>query len=752
VSSESPHPSPPRGSPRRILGRRGTKNPVPLLPKPPSSRLRPAMFLRSLGLAAGLAALALAGPGPLPHALAQTPSTATGDTTTDTRGDWNDARVRELMARAHASRRGIIDDEELRSYRALTQGHIYFFVDPEEGERSLIRVDQVAVDLLWKAPDIVRQQVVGERSEVRLPVRDFRYYLDRLTLVQYGFGDEIQVGSGMDVAGVPHPLAVATLEGEDRIYDYRIVDAVELTLAGRADPIRLLEVEVRPVDPQEPRALGTLLLDEGDGSLVRMELGFTAASYVDRRTDRITVEVDYGLWEGRYWLPNRQVIDVRREVPDLDLGVGTVIRTVLRVGNYELNADLPPDIEFWPPVSWRPEAALRNYPFEEPLLAGLERDGIEGMEVRPDPRRLRSDARRRLGQIPESGLAPFRFHIPQASSLVRYNRAEGLYLGLGSTLTPSPSVRLRTQGGFAFAPGRPVLAMEADGIGENGWGWRLAGNWNHQSDLGLVPAAAPLVGSLAATFLGEDYLDPIRRSGVTAALTLGGGGDRTDLRLEAGLHRDRNWAQGPGQAPLDRGRSFRPIRPVEEGTFAQGSLGVTRPMQFPGGGTGDGQVTIRTVWGMDGEGGGVAGSLRLRSSWSSLARDREVSASLVGRAWAGDPLAREHRLMGGRSTLPGYPFREWGGQQMVVLGVEGAMDAGTPFFRIRGGLHAGMAGGLDPEVASAWGVSDTGGIRPSVSLGLGMVWDLLRIDGARGLREGEWQLLFSVDPRWWDRL
>ena len=687
---------------------------------------------------------------------AQTPDTAAdlreGDEVGRANGDWNDARVRELMSRAHAVRRGIIDDGELESYRALTQGHIYFFVDPEEGERSLIRVDQVAVELLWQAPDIVRQQVIGERSEVRLPVRDFQYYLDRLTLIQYGFGDEIRVGAGMDVAGVPHPLAVALLDGEERIYDYRIADSVELTLAGRPDPIRLLEVEVRPVDPQRPGAMGAFLLDQEDGSLVRMQLSFTPASYVDRRTDRIEVEVDYGLWEGRYWLPNRQVVHVRREVPDLDLGVGTVIRAVLRVGEYELNAELPPEFQFRPPVSWLPEVARRDYPFDEPLLAGLERDGVEGIESRPDPRRLRSDALRRLAGEPDSGLAPLRFHLPRASSLVRYNRAEGLYLGLGATLMPSPALRLRTRGGFALGAGHPVLGVEVDGIWGNARGWALEGSWNESPDLGLAPAAAPLVSSLGATFRGEDYLDPVRRSTIGGAVVLGGGGNGQEVRLEAGLRRDREWTGGPERAPLDRGRRFRPVRSIEPGTFADVGARVSRPLRTPAGGIGDGQLFLRTAWGLDGEGQGVAGTAHVRSTWHSTARDRELTAGLLGWAWFGDPLPQEHRLLGGRGTVPGYPFRAWAGQRGGLVRIEAATDAGTPFLRVRAGLHAAVAGGLDDAVADAWRVTDTGGIRPAATLGVGVGWDLLRIDGARGLRGGEWQLLFSVDPRWWDRL
>ncbi|TVR62670.1 MAG: hypothetical protein EA422_10955 [Gemmatimonadales bacterium] len=668
------------------------------------------------------------------------------------RGEWNDARVRDLMTRAHAVRRGIIDDGELESYRAVTQGHIYFFVDPDEGERSLIRVDQVAVELLWQAPDVVRQQVIGERSEVRLPVRNFDYYLDRLTLVQYGFSDEIQVGAGMDVAGVPNPLAVALLDGEDRVYDYRMVDTVTLTLVGRSDPIRLVEVEVRPVDPRRPGAMGTVLLDEKDGSLVRMHLGFTPASYVDRRTDRIEVEVDYGLWEGRYWLPNRQVVQVRREVPDLDLGVGTVIRAVLRVGEYELNVELPPEFEFRPPVSRRPEFALRSYVFDEPLLAGLERDGVEGLEARPDPRRLRSDALRRLAGESASGLAPLRLHLPRASSLVRYNRAEGLYLGLGTTLAPSPALRLRSSGGFALGAGRPVLGVEADGIWGDARGWTVEAAWNDRPDLGLAPAAAPLLGSLGATFRGEDYLDPVRRSRFGGTLVLGGRSEASELRLHAGVRRDRDWSDGADRAPLDRGSAFRPLRPIEEGTFAEMGAGVSGSLRTPGGGVGGGELSLRTAWGLDGEGQGVAGAGRFRSTWHSTARDRDLSLGLLGWAWMGDPLPQEHRLLGGRGTVPGYPFREWAGRRAGLISLEAATDAGTPFFRVRAGLHAAASGGLDEQVAEVWGVTGTGGVRPAATLGLGVGWDLLRIDGARGLRGGEWQLLFSVDPRWWDRL
>ena len=49
----------------------------------------------------------------------------------------------------------------------------------------------------------------------------------------------------------------------------------------------------------------------------------------------------------------------------------------------------------------------------------------------------------------------------------------------------------------------------------------------------------------------------------------------------------------------------------------------------------------------------------------------------------------------------------------------------------------------------AWGAGGTRTVRTSATLGLGLLWDLVRVDGARGLNGGEWQLLISLDPRWW---
>jgi len=701
----------------------------------------------TVGIAGGLAAQEP--PPAAPSAPTPAASQAAG---------WNSPRALELLARARAARQEVQDDGTLQSYQALTEGHIYFFVDPEEGEQALIRVDQVAVELFWEAPDLVRQRIVGERAETRLPVRDFRYYLDRLTLVQYGFGDEIEVGQGMDVADVPHPLAPPPAGDPAReIYDVRIGESVTLQLPGEPEPLRIHELQVRPRDPSRPGVLGSIFLSAADGQLVRLDLTFTPASYVDPRTDRIRVELDYGLWEGRYWLPNRQEIEVRREVPELDFGVGTIIRAVLRVGNYELNVPIPTFVRLAPPVTQAPADQRAAFSFRQGLFEAMERDGVGSVATRVDPRELQAEAMRLLRNQPPSGLSPVRFHFPDLSSVARADRARGVTLGAGASFRLGGVRRLRARGGWSLGRERPVATVDLDGFRAGAWDVGVQGRLHESPDLGARPAAPGLVSTAGALFLGEDYLDPYRRSGgwLVASRRLadeagfGSGASVTTLTLRAGVEDHRSevltWSSAPWSAG-DAERAFRPIRPIREGTF--GAAGARLAHRAEGVGAGSwwagGQGSRLEL---SGEGEVLAGrevlGVRVEAGVDLLRQppDRrgEMRLALAAGTRAGDALPQQERWLGGRGTVAGFPFREQGGDTWVVGGLEVARDLGTPWVRVRAGMDAGWAGSS---------------LLAGGRFGVGLVYDLLRVEGARGLSgEGaEWQLLLSVDPLWWNRL
>ncbi|HSM08794.1 MAG TPA: hypothetical protein VLA33_07230, partial [Gemmatimonadota bacterium] len=49
--------------------------------------------------------------------------------------------------------------------------------------------------------------------------------------------------------------------------------------------------------------------------------------------------------------------------------------------------------------------------------------------------------------------------------------------------------------------------------------------------------------------------------------------------------------------------------------------------------------------------------------------------------------------------------------------------------------------------ALEWWTPDTGGLRPAVGGGVSVVYDLVRFDVVRGLDDGVWEWILSVNPQ-----
>ena len=158
------------------------------------------------------------------------------------RGGWNDRPVLELLERARDARQAAVVHSTLRSYRAEARGYVYFFVDrPGSDQHILVKADQVALDLYWRAPNDAKQHIVGLRDEKVLPT-SIRYHLDHLSVVQDDFGDYIRLGDGDEVEQVLHPIG----PGSRAMYDFQLVDSLSLTYAAGEEEVHVYEVRVRP--------------------------------------------------------------------------------------------------------------------------------------------------------------------------------------------------------------------------------------------------------------------------------------------------------------------------------------------------------------------------------------------------------------------------------------------------------------------------------------------------------------------------
>ncbi|MDT8340846.1 MAG: hypothetical protein RQ751_04970 [Longimicrobiales bacterium] len=647
-------------------------------------------------------------------------------------GAWNHPRALELVEAARGVRQASAVDTTLLSYRARAQGFVYFYLDrPDREEASLIRADQIALDVYWRAPGEVRQRIVGMRDQEVLPT-NINYHLDHLTVVHDDFGDLIRMGDGDEVASVIHPVA----PGAETLYDYRLVDSLSLSYPGLAAPVLVYQLQVRPRDTGRAGFVGTLYLDRATGAIVRMGFTFTPASYVDPHLDYIRVSLENALWMGRHWLPRRQEVELRRELPRLDFLAGSIIRGRWEVGSYDFNGEVPAFVFAGPPVTSAAVSVREAFPFQDGLYSDLE---AEGLAPSPSLEDIRSEVRRMALGSALAGLPGLRLHLSSFSDAIRRTRAEGWRLGAGVAVRPAGHA-VRVRGGYATSAER----MWADA----GTGWRagqgelrLEGYWNRLGDLSPDAGTSGLVNTLA-TLGGTDYVDPywVRGGAVQMAHPTGVGplGTTLTVSLTGRLEDHRSAAL----VVDDDNTRFRPVRPVDPGRFAAATLAVRAEPGDHGGAFGDARLTVGHLEDRFLRLDGYVG-WRRASPWSAWQGSARVQGGWVS---SRAPL-QELYLLGGRGTLPGFSFRDAVADRYLLSRAWLRRAVAPPWVAVRATGAAGWSV-LDGRTFPVdWTGDPDPGVRGSLGGGLDLLWDVLQLDLARGFPDGEWSVFFSLTHR-----
>jgi hypothetical protein len=646
---------------------------------------------------------------------------------------WNDPRVLELLGRARAARGSAAVDSAFRSYHAQARGYVYFFFDrPDSGERTLVKADQVALDVYWQAPSSTKQVIVGQRDQELLPT-DIRYHLDHLTVVQDDFGDSIRMGDGDEVEAVPHPVG----PGSEAVYDFLLADSLSISYAGGAEEIRVYQVRVRPRDFERPGFVGTVFLDRATAAIVRMGFSFTPASYVDPYVDYINISLDNSLWMGRHWLPYRQEVEIRREIPLLDVMAGSVIRGRFDIRGYDFDVDLPLSLFAGSRVSQVSPSERVAFEFERGLLDDIEE---EGLALPPSLEEVRTEVAQVVQDQVMSGLDPLRVYFSAVSDAARYNRAEGLRIGAGFAFRPWGSITARVAGGYAFGRERGSGAVSMT-RGSGRVVPTLDLYWDALRDVGGYPGASTLENTISAVSGQKDYTDPFFTRG--AALTLRGG-DAGGLSVAVRWEEHRSGRDVVSDDPADT--EFRPVLAVDEGWL--GAVSVRAPMALPGGGAAS---LVGDVGRLESR---MFGALDAEALWEipPLNRPWHAEVSLGGGAVTDDAPAQNLYLLGGRWTLPGHDYRSFTGDRYWLFKGEATFPVYAPYVGVRaiGAVGATYLGSRN--LPADWIVQDSDGLRGSVGAGLSLGWDAMRIDIAHGVRGGGWEALFSVARQFRDWL
>ena len=631
-------------------------------------------------------------------------------------------------------------DPALRSYRTRAHGFVFFLAQVGEGlggPPRLVKADELDVEVYWQAPNRSKQVIRRWRDGAFLPT-DINYHRDHLGIVTNNFGDLIRIGEGDEVKDAVHPLSPGGLDA----YEFALGDS--LAIQGPRGLVRVREVLVRPRDYSRPLVVGRLYLDAGTADLVRFRFSFTPAAYLERNLEDISVVLENSLREGRFWLPYRQEIEIRRRTTWIDFPARGIIRGRWEIGDYDLNVAIPPAVEAGPEIGGLARAQPDDGTWPTPLRQAIA--GEAAPAGREDLEAVRVEVARLAGARALSGLPAAQVGAGSLSDLAHVNRVQGLALGVGGTvrlgisrLRLQPSIGFGTSdqrftGGLSLTRGFGTTEIEV-------FGRRRIRDF---SDLAVI---SPLFNSLLSQENGDDYGDYV-------LLDLAGIGlrHRLDERLTLGLVADIERSRSLDVTATPAHGSYRPNPPLGAGTYRIARLSLERAAP----------VALRP---------GIGGSLALEAgdgptSFVRGAADAAWLVSVGGTALAGrvhaglgsDGLpAYRSFVLGGRGTLVGEPFRAYGGRAYALAELEWRVNVPALAIPLGSFASTGRTMVLAPFVAAGWADRSyaglpwqpTAGVRPVAGLAAELFMRLLRIEAGVGLRDGDFGLTLDVHRDWW---
>jgi hypothetical protein len=677
---------------------------------------------------------------------------------------WNDERTTALVARAIELRTRQLADTGLTDYQATARGYLTFLAQVGEGMAEpprILKADQLALEVYWKAPNLSKQRIVGRRDTLLLPT-DISYHRDHLGIIQNNFPDVIRLGDGDEVRDVPHPLSRAGLA----VYDYAVSDSLRLGFGGRA--VNVYQVKVRPKDDRLPRVIGAVFVEMESAQVVRMAFNFTQAAFLDRNLEDLAIVLENGLVETRFWLPRRQEIEIRRTGMWMEYPVRGIIRGRWEIGDYRVNRGLNAAFFRGPEIVQALAAEQRRYPWQGQILDSLPADVRAVTDA--DVQRVQSEARALVRAQALRRARGTTLAARAVSDFVRVNRVEGFAIGGGVTR--------RVGAGLSFS-GRARYGFEdEEAKGELAIGWQLGATRRvrlfARSDFreaGDEQEVSALRNTIAAQEFGSDYSDPYRVRAIGLDADLGealGASWRVEATYEEhdSLVVHATPTRGMYEAtlavdPLRAGRlSVRLDRPTAL-AFLGTELRVTAELRAT--------VVQRSL--AEGSGAperaqGTTGRFAVIAHLERpIGPTRFVSHSVGAAATSATRIPpQELVFFGGPTTAPGYEYHELVGAAGLSQRIEWQLP--VPFVAVPLGrfgrsparatlapfAQVAVVGGEHEPIRRTSGTAAAARVAggyPSVGVGLLTLFELLRFDVARGLRDGRWSFSVDVSRDFW---
>jgi len=645
----------------------------------------------------------------------------------------------------------------LTGYRARLESELSLLIRDTLGRERSAQIEQVALTANWTRGKEYDIRVIGYRSQsVGVPYSALsiargwtipHLYGDRLTLgVDFG-----ELGAGgrkstdlkkpdsatdrtsPDTIHAVHPLA----SDRDQFYRFRGGDTVAVLHSGQRE-IPIVRVHVTPVLDSAARVAriaafeGEIDFDGTRHQIVRMRGRFIATPPPHRSRFSLSrlpgivavayVELVNAEVEGRYWLPafqrsefqanfaplgtERSVFRLVSRFYDLDvLQRQESQQTVLAGG--PLGTGSAPDIR--PHLSYAPEDSVSGFHNWAEAL------GASTSEVKSsDFDDLAPDAWRVSG-APRLEVAP-----NQLGELFRFNRVEGAYTGFAARerfRDALPGLSARAYGGWAwtertlrggasaaYARGGATLAARVD---------RLLASTNDFTP--PLEDGAEGFGALVGGYDDQDYVD--RRLAALSLTSYLGRSRNALVVIEGGPGSDRPEVTRLNRSPIGGGQ-FRINRWSAPGHYLRGAATIELRPDVTG-------LYLEPGIGLIASYEGAAGSLSWqRAELTIAARENAGDFGISSRAQAGlvwgKTLPPQQLFeIGGENALPGYDYKQFGGDRAAIMGVLAAYTFPVlrrPWRLVRALMMPGLSPGIAAGIQGGWAEAATAAARRATGL------------------------------------
>lgn len=674
--------------------------------------------------------------------------------------EWNDERSLALVRQATDRRARQLADSGLVDYKARAHGYLTFLGQLGEGFREpprIVKADELLLEVYWKSPDLSKQRIVGLRDTLLLPT-DINYHRDHLGIVQNNFPSIIRIGDGDEVVDVPHPLSSTGLDE----YDFSVGDSLGIQIPGKTITVDV--IRVRPKDDTKPRVVGAVFVERETAQVVRMAFSFTSAAFRDKGLEDISVVLESSLVDGRFWLPSRQEIEIRRTGTVMDFPARGIIRGRWEVCCYEVNSGLPMTLFAGQEIVLTAPRAQLKHGFGGKILDSLPSDVRAVTDE--DVRRVQEEARALVRQKALQTRRDAQLAARGVSDIVRVNRVEGLAMGTSLERRMGHGFLATVGGRYGVDDHRAKGAASAGWRRASGSGVELFGEDDYR-DARDEPEMSAAVNSIAAQEFGSDYTQPF---GVRAVGFRARWSQTPTYQWQASAVHEQQRALDvharpatgryePTIAALRRSGSRFTIalnHPTTLGwlgfeTSSRAKLDVLSMRSdriAPAAGLAEdvpGRTSIRGAAGLDLQRPLGAARIVLRSTFAAVHSSGAVAP-------------QDLVYLGGPTTGPGYESTAFVGERAASQRVEVRMPVRfLPIPLGRFGKAPGQAT-LAPFAHGAWldhpatAPAGAAGFFPALGVGLLVPFDMLRIDVARGLRHGRWTLSVDVAREFWSVL